>query len=64
MVAQDGRWMAEPPEYPAIRNAVGEEDTLGEFLDFGVRGGGFGKVVDEEGFWEDFAGSSEEGGGK
>jgi hypothetical protein len=59
--SEDGsaKWMAEPPGYPPIRCGLGE-DTLGSLLEFGEgEGMGFGRVVDEQGFWEEFVGGGD-----
>ncbi|RPB02366.1 hypothetical protein L873DRAFT_1787737 [Choiromyces venosus 120613-1] len=62
MDEEEKGWLAEPPGYPPIRCEVGE-DTLGMFLDFTGEGegdeSGWGRVVDEEGFWREFAGGVE-----
>ncbi|KAG0642664.1 N-terminal glutamine amidase-domain-containing protein, partial [Tuber brumale] len=60
-VEVEGEWLADPPVYPPITCEMGE-DTLEMFLDFGVpgSGGGWGRIVDEEAFWSEFAGEGEE----
>ena len=51
----EGKWLADPPVYPPITCELGD-DTLEMFLDFEVPNGtGWGRIVDEEGFWNEFA---------
>jgi len=55
----EGKWLADPPIYPPITCEMGE-DTLEMFLDFEVlNGSGWGRVVDEEAFWNEFAGGGD-----
>lgn len=55
----EGKWLADPPAYPPITCELGD-DTLEMFLDFEVpNGSGWGRIVDEEGFWNEFAGEED-----
>jgi len=55
----EAKWLANPPVYPPITCEMGE-DTLEMFLDFEVSNGSeWGRIVDEEAFWSEFAGEGD-----
>ena len=65
---EEEEWLAEPPVWECLKGEEAEsEHTLPMFLDFsrageedGEGGDGYGRIVDEEGFWREFMGEGRE----